>query len=140
MKNYENFNSIFDVNNIFSFLESFNTTDIKVSDNKINISENKDFYEVEILTPGYSKDELKISIEDNILKISGEKIEKESEEKNSEKNYFVKEFDLKKKFERKFKIYNNKIDTEKIDASLNNGILKILLYKKEGLTKKIDIS
>jgi len=103
----------------------------------VNISEEKDKFEIEIAAPGLNKDDFKISIEDYYLKISSEK-EYKNEEK--EKKFTRKEFGYSS-FERSFALPEN-VNTEKIKASHENGILNIIIPKeeKEKLIKQIRIN
>src|SRR5688572_7448313 len=55
----------------------------------VNISENKDEFTVELSAPGFTKDEIKVAIENDLMTISGEHKAEKTEEK---KNYTRKEF------------------------------------------------
>ncbi|MFH1943643.1 MAG: Hsp20/alpha crystallin family protein [bacterium] len=86
--------------------------------------------------PGMRKEDVKISIQDNILTLKGEKKqEKESNKKNShrmERSYGV--------FEKSFSLPSS-IQTDKVKASYKDGILTIHLPKaQEAKPKEIDIS
>lgn len=96
-----------------------------------NVEETNDYFKLEILLPGYKKNEIDIEIDDNYLNISAE-----VEQKN--KNYNRQEF-FKKSFERKFNLPENIKD--EIKAEMNDGILNITLFKKEKelKNKKIEI-
>jgi len=65
-----------------------------------NISENESDYLVEISAPGLKKEDIKIELENDVLKISSN-VENEKEEKNE--NYHKREF-YKSSFERSFAI------------------------------------
>ncbi len=102
---------------------------------KIDIKEKKDSYEVTAEFPGMNKEDIEISLEDNILVFKGEK---KFEEKKEEDNYLHIERSYGN-FYRSFKL-PEAIDTEKVDASFKNGVLHLVLKKKpESKGKKIEI-
>jgi len=92
----------------------------------VNVTEKNDSYEVEVAAPGYKKDDFKVSLENNILTISAE-VKNESEK--SDKKELIKEYHYAS-FERSFTLPDT-ILTDKIEAKYENGILKLLLPKKE---------
>jgi HSP20 family protein len=95
------------------------------SNGLVNISEEKDGYMIEVSAPGFTKEELKINIEEKILTVTGE----HKEEKNdSDENYTRKEFS-KQSFERSFSIPDD-IDGDGFDAKFENGVLKVSIKKK----------
>ncbi len=101
----------------------------------IDLYEDENEYVVEAELPGLKQDEIKVSVEDDILTISGEKKrEKEVKEENlyrSERFYG--------KFERQIVLPQN-TDKENIKASYKNGVLKVVIPKKEeAKPKKVDI-
>jgi len=81
---------------------------------------------VEMQAPGYSKENIKISFQDDYLKVEG-KAEETKEEK--EKNYWRKEI-RKGSFVRVVPL-PLKVDPKKAKASFKDGILKISLPKIE---------
>lgn len=92
----------------------------------VNISETKDDFEIELFAPGYKKEELKIEVDNGILSLSGEHKE-ESKEEN--KTFSRKEFNYGS-FRRSFNL-PDAIDSDKINAKYEDGILKIKMAKKE---------
>ncbi len=92
----------------------------------VNIKERKDQLEISAELPGLSKDDVKISISDSILTIKGEK---KSEAKKENENYFRTERRYGK-LERSFRL-PTKVDNEKVKAEFKDGILNIMLPKKE---------
>lgn len=119
------------INFIDRFLNDFESEDwyrgfLPKINGQVNISEDKDGYTIEVSTPGFTKEELNIKIDDNILIISGEHVK---EDDSSTENYSRKEFS-KQSFERSFKIPNDVDgDGDGFEAKLENGILVILLKK-----------
>ena len=86
------------------------------------------FIDAEI--PGIKKEDLKISLQDNILTISGKK--KRDEQKD--KQFFRNEI-ICGDFSRSFSLPED-INTENVDASFENGVLKITIGKQEVKTSK----
>lgn len=86
----------------------------------VNITREGKLFEMEVMTPGFSKEELEITVKDDILTIRGEKA---ASRKEKEVKYIVEEFDFDS-FERKFKLANA-IGHEKITAEYENGILRL---------------
>jgi len=91
---------------------------------KIDISEDEKNIYVDSELPGIKKNDLKISLNDNILTISGEK-KNEREEKN--KSIFRAERTYGS-FSRSFTI-PGEINPDTIDAKFEDGILKIVIEK-----------
>jgi HSP20 family protein len=92
----------------------------------VDIVENEDSLLLTVEIPGVNKEDVKLSVENNVLTISGEK-------KN---NVEVKEDDFRRiersygSFSRSFNL-SSRIDNEKIEARFENGILAVNLPKKE---------
>ena len=101
----------------------------------LDISETKDALVINAEIPGINPDDINISIIDNVLTIKGEKKE-EKEEK--EENCYCKEICCGS-FSRSVRLPVS-VKTEDINASYKNGILKIVLPKKEeAKPKKIEV-
>lgn len=111
----------------------------RFSDPAANIIENNDAFQLHIAAPGMNKEDFKIDLENNILTISAEVEDAKREEG---KNYSRKEF-YYGSFSRAFTLPKT-IDTDKITADYENGILKIALPKKDEarveMKKEIKIS
>jgi HSP20 family protein len=126
--------------NIRRFFDDFPTRDYGFVDNfhpRIDILEDEKNVYVEAEVPGINKKDLKISVQDNILTISGEK--KKAEEKK-DKNYARAER-IFGSFTRSFTLPED-VNTEKIEAKFEDGILKIAMEKhsqKPVTEKLIDI-
>lgn len=92
----------------------------------VNIIEKKDGYILEIIAPGFNKEDFKIALEKNLLQVSAErKLEKEKKE---EEKSIRKEFTIQS-FKRSFTL-NEKIDNDKIEAKYKNGVLTLNLANK----------
>ncbi|MFA6597357.1 MAG: Hsp20/alpha crystallin family protein [Ignavibacteriaceae bacterium] len=116
--------------NIRRFFDDFPTISKEFSpvyQPKIDIYEDdkKIYFEAEV--PGMSKKDLNISVHENVLTITGEK--KKSVESGEEKgkNFFRSER-VYGSFTRSFTL-PDEVNTEKIEAKFNDGILKIEIEK-----------
>ena len=92
----------------------------------VNISESEDNYHVELAAPGLKKDDFKLNLERNILTIS---VEQSSNHQDSQKNYSKREYSYSS-FVRSFTLPES-ADDSRIDASYNDGILRIDTAKRE---------
>ncbi len=80
---------------------------------------------VKVELPGMSKDKVHLHIEDNVLTISGE-IEKEE----SEDNQYIRNERFFGKFKRNIRT-NYQVDSEKIGAEMQDGLLTVYLPKHQ---------
>lgn len=94
---------------------------------KTDIKEKGDKYIIEIDLPGYSKDNINLSLKDGYLSISA-KVEKEQNEDEEEK--FVRRERFYGECSRSFYVGDN-ITEEDIAAEFKDGILKIDVPKKD---------
>jgi HSP20 family protein len=92
-----------------------------------NVSEETDRFNLELSAPGFEKENFKIVLNKGVLNISGEH---KSEKEATEKNYTRKEYNYGS-FQRSFTL-PEEVNEDKIDAKYENGILKVVLPKKEG--------
>lgn len=108
---------------------------VKMPDFKCDIYEEDNNYVVEMDVPGFKKDEINIDVEKGYLTISASHNEERNEE---EKNYIRKE---RVYGEAKRQFYVGDVDEEAIKANFNNGVLKVIVPKKEEISnkKKIEI-
>src|SRR5579872_6064069 len=91
-----------------------------------NIHETPDAYHLELNAPGRTKEDFKIQVEQGLLTISFEK--KESAQTEDYKTV-RREFEFRS-FKRSFSV-DDKINVDGIEAKYENGVLKLLLPKKE---------
>jgi HSP20 family protein len=98
----------------------------RMSDPAANILENPESFQLELAAPGMNKDDFKIQLENNILTVSAEM---EDEKREEGKTYSRKEF-YYGSFSRSFTLPKI-IDLDKIKADYENGVLKVVLPKKE---------
>ena len=92
----------------------------------VNITQKENGYELELVAPGFTKDDFKIQLEKNLLTVSAEK---KLEEQNENEKLIRKEYKFQS-FKRSFTL-DEKIDSEKIEAKYESGVLKINLSNKE---------
>ena len=97
----------------------------------VDISETAEDFRVNADLPGLSKDDVKISYEDGVLTIKGEK-KQESETK--EKNYHRVERSYGM-FERSFRL-PSRIEVNGIEAKFKDGVLNLRLPKAEDARPK----
>ncbi len=97
----------------------------------VNIVEGKEDYKIEVAAPGLNKEDFKINLENNVLTISSEK-----EEKTEDKDEKVmrREFSYCS-FSRSFTLPQT-VNYEKIKATHKDGILQVVIPKKEEAMEK----
>lgn len=96
----------------------------------MNIIEKDDSYQVNVYATGFTKEDIKIAVVDDILYINGKKEIDES----TAPNFSRQEFPIKN-FERTLEL-NGQVDAERISAKSENGILIITLPKSQEAQKK----
>jgi HSP20 family protein len=96
----------------------------------VNIVEKQDHYEISLAAPGMKKDDFNIDVEGNLLTISAE-----SQQKREEKDdrHTRQEFNYTS-FSRAFTMPDGVV-RDKIDASYENGLLRLMLPKTEEAKK-----
>lgn len=99
----------------------------------VNIKETDNNFEVEMAAPGMKKDDFSIELDGNMLTISSEK-ENKVEEKEGDK-YTRREFSYQS-FTRSFQLPKDVVDAEKIEAKYENGVLNLVIPKKEEAKQK----
>ncbi|HAY3544171.1 TPA: Hsp20/alpha crystallin family protein [Elizabethkingia anophelis] len=88
----------------------------------VNISENEEYYALQLFAAGLKKEAFNIAIKDRVLTISY----KATEDKEKA-NYIYQEI-YASSFERSFKL-NEKVASENISAGYEDGILTVILPK-----------
>jgi len=94
----------------------------------VNVRETEQQYEMDVIAPGCRKEDFKIRISDNVLTISME--HKEEHREQSGKHGWVRNEYLQQSFSRSFTL-DDTVDTGNINASYNDGILRLVLPKNE---------
>ena len=111
------------------------TQEKKHSHPAVNIIEEKDKYILELAVPGINKEDIEIKLEDEELIISSKA---EHKDEGIQENFVRVEYNYDS-FKRVFSIPDT-VDTKSIDAKYENGILQLILKKKEEAIKKGPIS
>lgn len=98
----------------------------------VNIKETDDEFVIDVAAPGMNKEDFSVDLDRRTLTISAEH---KSDEEKSEGNYKRREFNYSS-FQRAFRV-PVKVDEEKISAKYENGVLKVVLPKKEVEEKEV---
>jgi HSP20 family protein len=93
----------------------------------VNIKENSEAFEVEMAAPGLAKSDFNIELNHDLLTISSDK---ETGKETTEGQEFTQREFSYQSFSRSFTLPNS-ADSEKIKAKYENGILKVVIPKKE---------
>jgi HSP20 family protein len=101
----------------------------------VDISETDDEYIVRAEIPGVSKDDIKVTIRDNMLTISGEK----KQEKETKNENFHRVERVYGSFTRTFTL-PGAVKVDKVEAKFKDGVLTIKLPKvEEAKSKEIEV-
>ncbi|MCS7229148.1 MAG: Hsp20/alpha crystallin family protein [Candidatus Kryptonium sp.] len=102
---------------------------------RVDISETDDEYIVRAEIPGVNKDDIKITIKENMLTISGEK----KQEKETKNENFHRIERVYGSFSRSFTL-PSAVKVDKVEAKFKDGVLTIKLPKvEEAKAKEIEI-
>jgi HSP20 family protein len=91
-----------------------------------DVSEDENSLRITMELPGVDPDDVRLSLENNILTIRGEK-KQQAEETNERIHRFERTYGM---FERTFALPNT-VDTEKVEARYENGVLYVSIPKAE---------
>jgi len=120
--------------------DNLNFSDTNTTIPAVNVKEDEDKFQIEVAAPGMNKEDFKIKLENNVLSICSEKKEEKEEKKP---NYSRREFSYQS-FQRSFTLPEGHVQSEKITAKYNDGILIVELPKREEVKpqppKEISIS
>ncbi len=115
-------------NKIHDFFGEFPNMDMNINFSfrpKVDYYKDKENIYLDLEVPGIKKDDIKISLKDNILTVSGEK---KDFAKNNKTNEVVKSERSFGTFSRNFQ-FTEEINPDNINASFEDGILKIVIQK-----------
>ncbi len=98
-----------------------------------NIAETGKDFRIEMMVPGFRKEDISISVQKNVLTVKSEG----SKNGNEEVRYLSREFGVHP-FERSF-ILSKHVDADAITAGFDNGILQIVLPKREEVVEKVPV-
>ncbi|MFN3557484.1 MAG: Hsp20/alpha crystallin family protein [Bacteroidales bacterium] len=118
-------NELFDWSN-----HNFSTTGTTLP--SVNIKESNDDFEVEVAAPGLSKNDFKIELDRDLLTISSDK---KVENETKEGQHFTRREFSYQSFSRSFTLPNI-VDSDKIKAVYENGILRVVIPKKDEVKPK----
>ncbi|MFL5809117.1 MAG: Hsp20/alpha crystallin family protein [Flavisolibacter sp.] len=135
----KSFNNLMD--DLFAGIPSILRNDVVTPDLRhrvpVNIRETETEYVLEMIAPGFEKENFKIQLEKNILTVSAEA---KNETVNENEKNVLREF-TQQSFKRSFTV-DEKLDSENIVAKYVNGVLTLNLPKKAEVkeaTKNISI-
>lgn len=95
-------------------------------DLKVNIVENEENFTLTAEVPGLTEKDIDLETKDGYMTLKGHV---EQSQEKEEEHYRMREFS-RRSFERSFRIGEG-IDPDNISAKLENGVLKVVLPKKE---------
>lgn len=110
------------------FVSNFNTG---ITLPAVNVLDNDEEYIVEMAVPGLKKSDFDVSIDNQLLTISAEK---NTENEDTNENFTRREFGYSS-FKRTFSLPET-VETDKVNAKYEEGILKVTLPKREEAKKK----
>lgn len=93
----------------------------------VNVAENNDDFVIEVAAPGMKRDDFKVELDNHILTVSSEK---QANNDTTQGNYTRREFSYHA-FQRSFALPQEKIMGENIAAKYEDGILRIVVPKRE---------
>jgi HSP20 family protein len=132
---YKDFGSLLD--NFFSFSQNQDESfgDLGKWAPAVDIKEEKDLFLVIADIPGMEKEDINISLENNILTLQGTR----SYEKNETQKGFSRTERVLGQFHRQFTLPQS-VEGNNITAKYKNGVLEISIPKKQqAIQKRIDI-
>lgn len=103
----------------------------------VNVKEVENGYQLDLVAPGFDKEDFKVALDKNLLTIS---VEKKSEEETKNEKVLRQEYKYRS-FKRSFTLDEN-IDAENIDVKYVNGVLSFTLPKRADVkpaTKQISV-
>lgn len=132
LSTFNDFDKLFD-----DLWQSFSLPATALSLPSANIySEDDKHMVVELEVPGFDRGDIRIEVEGEVLKISGERTEK-AEQKDKKRRYMVRESSTS--FARRV-VLPEGADTENITAQLDKGMLKVTIPVERPEAKRIEIA
>ncbi|MBT3303250.1 MAG: Hsp20/alpha crystallin family protein [Bacteroidetes bacterium] len=121
---YPAYSKFFD--NFFENDRDFFTPKAKNNLPAVNVVESKEEFVIEVAAPGLKKNDFNVKLDNDVITIETKTEEKEMKE---EMNFTRREFNYSS-FSRSFTLPDS-IESSKIDAKYEDGVLKVMLPKKE---------
>jgi len=122
----EALDNLFDTDRFFNAKPDRLWAELEAITPKVNVTENENFFHLEAATPGMQDKDINIEVHNDVLTIKGHK---KDESDTKKENYHIREFSSQN-FERSFKL-SDRIDTDKVTAKIDNGVLRVDLPKHE---------
>jgi HSP20 family protein len=123
-------------NNLFSReLMDWNNAGFSAMDTTlpaVNILEDENRIQIDVAAPGMKKEDFKVNFDQNRLTVSAEK----EEEKNATNDRYARKEFCYSSFSRQFNVPVETIDGDQIQATYKDGILSLVLPKREELKPK----
>lgn len=94
----------------------------------VNLMETNEAYEVEMAAPGLHKQDFNIELDNEVLSIS---CRSENQETSSDQRRSIRREFSYQSFQRTFYLPKKVVESEKIGASYIDGVLKVVIPKKE---------
>lgn len=98
---------------------------------RVNIVETNDDFRVEMAAPGMNKNDFQVELDNDMLTIQSEV---STNEESNDQNYTRREFSYQS-FKRSFYLPNT-VEADKIAATYKDGILNLMIPKKEEAKRK----
>jgi len=101
----------------------------------VNVSEDEKGFQVDVVAPGFKKEDFKINVDDDVLVISAEtKTENNGDNTSGNNKQFTRREYTYNSFTRSFRLPENAKD-DSIKANYTDGILKLEIPKSEHQAK-----
>lgn len=100
----------------------------------VNIRETDDALRIEVAVPGMKREDFKVELDNNMLRISSER-QNRDEKNDKDDTYLRREFSYEA-FERTFELRGDYVESDKIQARYVDGILQINVPKREEVRRK----
>lgn len=111
-------------------LSNFSSTNTSLP--AVNVKETENEFIIDVAAPGLEKKDFNVNFHNNVLTISSEK----KNEKEEKKEHYTRREFAYQSFQRSFTVAENAVDSDKINAKYNDGILHITLPKREEVKPK----
>jgi HSP20 family protein len=108
---------------------------IKSESVAVNIIETGVSYRIEVVAPGFAKENFKLGIDNGVISIKGER---ETTTQTANEQFLRQEF-VAASFERSFNLPKT-IDVAKVEASYRDGILYVTIGKKDEFIQQSGIN
>jgi HSP20 family protein len=131
-RDLQTYNPLRDFFNLESFFPSEFMRPSRSSLPAVNISEDEKSFMVDVIAPGFKKEDFKVNVEDDILTISAE-TKTETTENGNNKQYNRREYSYSS-FTRSFQLPDNAKD-DSISAHYAEGVLQLTIPKSKQQTK-----